>query len=152
MEQNETLDILELEDSLADIEKPAELPPGLYTGEVQDVQLAMSGKGNRYYSIRFKIPHSEIPAAIADGYEDGATLYWNRQVVPGPRDRRSLFSLRKLIEALGLDPKTRTVDPNEWMGRQARLRVTSGSWQGESRAEIKGIEVAEERSQKKGRK
>ena len=105
----------------------------------------ISSKGNPYYSIKFVIPQDEIPADIQEDFEDGAVLYWNRQLVPSAKDRRALVNARKLIEALGLDSNVTTINPNEWMGRRARLQVTMGRWQGEDRAEIKSIEAAEER-------
>jgi len=141
---DEPMEILELEESLADVEKPKEIPPGTYLGEVQSVEKATSGKGNSYYAIQFRIPPDELAADIAEQYEDGAVLFWNRVMVPkGRTDRRGLFNLRKFVEALGLDANTTTIDPNDWMGRQARLIVKSGSYAGETRAEIRAIEAAE---------
>jgi hypothetical protein len=139
----ETIGVIELEANLSDVEKPPELPPGKYVGEVQDVQVQTSGKGNQYFAIKFVVPPSEIPADVAEHYDDGAILYWNRNIVPNGKDRRALFNLRKLIEALGLNANTSTVDPNEWMGQRAKLNIVHGKWQGENRAEIKSLEPAE---------
>ena len=140
----EGLGIISLDQNLSDIEKPPEVPPGLYTAEVQDVQVNTSGKGNNYFAIRFVIPVNELPPDYAEHYEDGAVLFWNRQIVPKPNDRRALFNLRKLVTALGLSENVTEIDPNDWMGRTARLRVVHGKWQGENRAEIKSIEPAEQ--------
>jgi hypothetical protein len=152
LEDNE-LGILDLEDSLSDAEKPEELPQGWYTGEVQDVQAATSGKGNNYYAIRIVIPPEEIAADVRDNFPDGATLSWNRQVVPKKGDRRALFSLRKLIEAMGLDINTSQVNPNDWMGCRVRVKVRHKPYEGEQRAEIQAIEAAEVEARKpaKGR-
>jgi hypothetical protein len=123
-DDGESLDVIELEESLADVEKPAELPAGTYIGEVQDVQVATSNKGNAYYAVKFVVPPDEIPADIQPDFEDGAVLYWNRQIKPRDgKDRRALFNLRKFVEALGLDANTTSIDPNDWMGCQAKLRV-----------------------------
>lgn len=141
---DEPIGIIELDESLADVEKPKEIPPGKYVGEIQDVQEATSGKGNTYYAIQFRVPPEELPPDVADQYEDGAVLYWNRVLKPrGRADRRALFNLRKFVESLGLDPNTTTIDPNDWMGREARLHVVTGKYQGEERAEIRAIEAAE---------
>lgn len=140
---DEPIDIIEFEDNLAEVDKPPEIPAAVYTGEVQDVQTPTSGKGNKYFAIKFVIPPDELPANIRDDFPDGAVLYWNRNIVPKGRDRRALFNLRKLLEALGIDANTTSVDPNEWMGRRARLRVVMGKYQGEERAEIKSLEAAE---------
>lgn len=142
-EGSDELGVIELDESLADVEKPAELPAGTYIAEVQDVQRQTSTKGNDYFAIKFVIPPDEIPADIRDDFEDGAVLYWNRQLVPV--DRRSKFNMRRLIESLGLDSQTNRIDPNEWMGRQARLRVVMGKYNGEQRAEIRAVEAAETR-------
>lgn len=148
-DDQEDLDVIELEESLADVEKPAELPAGLYVGEVQDVQVATSAKGNLYYSVRFFIPPDEIPADIQDQFEDGTSLFWNRQIKPRDgKDRRALFNLRRFVEALGLDANTTSIDPNDWMGQRARLRVRQtinprGPASGK-RAEIGSIEPLEE--------
>lgn len=151
-EEDGELDILELEDNLSDVEKPAELPPGMYTAEVQDVQTAISqGKGNKYYAIRLHVPADEISADVKDDFPDGATLSWNRQIVPKKGDRRSLYSLRKLIEAMGLNPNTTTIDPNEWMGCHVRIKVRHKPYEGEMRAEISAIEAAEAPSRTNGK-
>jgi len=143
MAEEETIGVIELEANLSDIEKPPELPPGKYVGEVQDVQVQTSGKGNQYFAIKFVIPPTEIPADVAEHYDDGAVLYWNRNIVPNGKDRRALFNLRKLIESLGLNANTTSIDPNEWMGQRSKLNVVHGKYQGETRAEIKSLEPAE---------
>lgn len=140
---DEGLGIIELEQNLADVEKPLELPAGLYVGEVQDVQISTSQKGNRYFNVKFVVPPTEIGADVADQFEDGAALYYNRVVIPDGKDRRQMFNLRKFIEALGMDSNITAIDPNEWMGRQARLKVVHETYQGETRAQIKSIESAE---------
>lgn len=140
---DEGLGVIELDESLADAEKPPELPAGVYVGEVQDVQKATSGKGNEYFAVTFVIAPDEIPADLREHYEDGARLFWNRTIVPKKGDRRALWNLRKFIEALSLDSNTTSIDPNEWMGRKARLRVVIGKYQGEERAEIRAVEAAE---------
>lgn len=142
-DEGEPLGVIELDQNLGDAEKPAELPAGSYIGEVQDVQIQDSAKGNRYFAIKFVIPPDEIPADLQDQFEDGAILYWNRQIVPTGKDRRALFNLRKLVESLGLDANTSAIDPNEWMGQKAKLRVKLNRYQGELRAEIGAIEPEE---------
>ncbi len=142
-DEEQTLDILELDSNLGDIEKPPELPPGNYTGEIQDVQTGVSQKGNTYYNIKFMVPPAEIPADIAEQFEDGVPLYYNRIIKPKKGDRRALYNLRRFIEAIGLDSNTTTIDPNEWMGQSARLKVVHETYQGETRAVIKSVESAE---------
>lgn len=144
MANDEPMGVMELDENLADVEKPKEVPPGKYTGEVQSVEEKPSAAGNTYFAVQFRIPPDELPADIADQYEEGSLLYYNRIIKPrGKTDRRALFNLRKFIEALGLDSNTTTIDPNDWMGRQARLMVRMGKYQGEERAEIAAVEASE---------
>lgn len=141
--EDEELGIIELETSLSDVEKPIELPAGLYEAEIQDVTIGTSAKGNRYFAVKFVVAPDQIGADVADQFEDGASLFYNRVVVPSGKDRRQLFNLRKFIEAIGIDSNTAQIDPNEWMGRKARLKITHTTYQGETRAEIKSVESAE---------
>lgn len=143
-DDGEPVGIIELEDNLADAEKPPEVPQGLYVAEVQDVQTPTSGKGNTYFAVKFVIAPDDLPPDIKDDYQDGAIMFYNRVIVPKRGDRRALFALRKFVEAIGLDSNTTSIDPNEWMGRRARVRVVHGRYQGEVRAEIKSVEAAEE--------
>lgn len=144
MEDDDTAPgIVELEDNLADAEKPPEIPAGSYTAEVQDVQEKTSGKGNTYYAIKFVIPEKNLPGTVSEHYPDGAALYWNRQLVPKKGDRRAIFSAKQLILALGLDANTTTIDPSTWMGRSAQIKVRQEKYQGEMRAQITAIEVSE---------
>jgi hypothetical protein len=143
-DDGEPIGIIELDENLGDAEKPEEIPAGLYTAEVQDVQTPVSGKGNTYFAVKFVISPDDLAADVRDDYPDGATLFYNRVIVPKKSDRRALFALRKFVESIGIDSNTTTIDPNEWMGRQARIRVAHGRYNGETRAEIKSVEAAEE--------
>lgn len=147
---DEPLGLIELDESLEDVEKPPELPPGNYTGEIQDVQVQTSGKGNRYYQISFVIPEDEIPADVKDGFPDGAKFFYNRLLVPDGKNRRALYNLRQFMTALGLDTNTNQIDPNTWMGQSARLKVVMGKYQGEDRAEIRAVEAAESKAAPRG--
>jgi len=142
--EDDVLSVVELEGNLADAEKPPEVPPGKYVGEVQDVQAQSSQAGNRYWSVRIVIPQEELPASVSESYEDGAILFWNRQLVPRDnRDRRTIFSLKQLYTALGLDPNITTIDPNDWMGCKTLVTVRMGQYLGEPRAEIASLSPAD---------
>lgn len=142
--ESELLGIVELEESLEDVKKPPEVPAGMYLGEIQGVEKKTSaGKGNDYYSVKFLVPQEELPANIREDFEDGAVFYWNRQLVPKGKDRRTLYNLKVFIGAIGLDTNITAINPNEWMGCQAKLRIVMGSWQGAPRAEIRSVESAE---------
>lgn len=146
MSEDSELDIIEIDGDLSDVEQPPELPDGKYVGEVQDVQVNTSARGNEYYAIAFVISPDNIPANIADHYEDGARFYYNRLLVYRGKGatRRNLYAIRKFYEALGLDTAIRVIDPNEWMGRECGLVLRQGKdLDGNPRAEIKGFYPAE---------
>jgi len=150
-DEDGSLDLIELDENLDDAEKPEELQPGVYEGEVQDVQKQTSSKGNQYFAVKFVIPPEQIPADLREGFPDGAVLYWNRQVVPKKGDRRATWNLKRFIEALGLPTNTNAIDPNDWMGQRARIRVRMGKWEGQERAEIQSVEAAESEARPAGR-
>ena len=82
MANDDPMGIIELEDSLSDVEKPKEIPAGKYVGEIQDVQENTSAKGNTYYAIQFRVAPDELPADIAEEYEDGALLVLQSSIKP----------------------------------------------------------------------
>lgn len=141
---DEPLSMLQLDINLADAEKVPEVPAGKYVAEVQNVEVRTSQAGRQYWSIKFVIPQEELPNSVAEFYEDGAVLYWNRQLVPQGNDRRFIFNLQQLYRNLGLDTNLTSIDPNEWMGRRTKLVVRMGQYQGEPRAEIASMEPADE--------
>lgn len=143
----ETVSVVDLDINLAEAEAPPELPVAKYRAEVIGVTDAVSGKGNPYWNIAFKIPPSEIPAEMAEFYEDGQTMYWNRQLKPNGKDRRIVVNLRKLYESLGLDTNVTQIDPNEWMGREVMLATRMGKdLDNNPRLEIARIEPVETRA------
>lgn len=142
-DDNEPLGIITLEDNLSDAEKPKEIPAGRYKGEIQDVQIPTSQKGNQYFGVKFVIPADELPADVRDSYPDGAILYYNRVIVPTPGNRRAMWNLKQFMTAIGCDVNTDQIDPNDWMGKEANLQVRMGKYQGEERAEIGAVLAAE---------
>lgn len=140
----EPIGVIELEGNLADAEKPPEIRAGKYTAEVQGVEIKTSGNsGNRYFAVKFVIPPENLSADQRDDYPDGAIQYWNRQLLPDKNDRRTLYNLRRFIEALGLNANTSKINPDEWMGQEARIVIKHSSYEGEMRAQISAVEASE---------
>lgn len=136
----DTLEIIELDVSLADVEKPELLPKGWYDGEIRNVTIRKSGKGNDYYNLELIIPTTQFPAGFEEeNYPDGAAVYYNRLLVPG-RDRRSLWNMKQFIEKLDL-PVTNRVDPNEWMGRPVKIKIGHNLYQGQTNMNVEAIEA-----------
>lgn len=144
------LSIIDLGKSLDQYEKPVVLNAGKYKGQITDVNVNKSAKGNNYYAIQFIIPPEEYQGEqsddLADSYPDGVTLTYNRVLVPrGPNDGNAIYRIRRLYQAMGLKMKTSEIDPNEWMGQEVLVRTGVDEWEGEPRAQIVGIEVSDER-------
>lgn len=141
----EELGIIHLDQNLADVERPPEIPVGRYVGEIQSVETKVSGAGNDYFAIRILVPSENIPAEVAEHYEDGALFFYNRLLVPKGNDRRALWNLRQFVEKLGLDSNTNEINPNEWMNQSIGIVVGSEkNLDGEMRASVRSLFAAEE--------
>jgi hypothetical protein len=145
MAEHEELGILSLDMNLADVERPPEIPVGRYVGEVQSVEVKTSGQGNEYFAIRILVPAENIPAEVAEHYEDGALFFYNRLLVPKGNDRRSLWNLRQFVEKIGLDSNTNEINPNEWMNQSIGVVIGMGKdLEGTLRSEVRSLFAAEE--------
>jgi hypothetical protein len=145
MAEQEELGIISLDVNLADVERPPEIPVGKYVGELQSVEIKTSGQGNEYFAIRILVPAENIPAEVAEHYEDGALFFYNRLLVPKGNDRRSLWNLRQFVEKLGLDSNTNEINPNEWMNQSIGIVVgTEKNLDGEMRASVRSLFAAED--------
>lgn len=141
----EELGIISLDQNLSDVERPPEIPVGRYVGEIQSIEVKTSGQGNDYFAMRILVPADNIPAEVAEHYEDGAIFFYNRLLVPKGNDRRSLWNLRQFIEKLGLDSNTNEVDPNEWMNQSIGVVIASEkNLEGELRSTIRSLYPAED--------
>jgi len=139
------LGIISLDQNLSDVERPPEVPVGRYVGEIQSIEIKTSGQGNDYFAMRILIPADNIPAEVAEHYEDGALFFYNRLLVPKGNDRRSLWNLRQFIEKLGLDSNTSEINPNEWMNQQIGLVIASEkNLEGELRSTVRSLFAAED--------
>jgi hypothetical protein len=145
MAEHEELGIIQLDMNLSDIERPPEIPVGRYVGEIQSVEQKTSGAGNEYFAIRILVPNENIPAEVAEHYEDGAMFFFNRLLVPKAGDRRSLWNLRQFVEKLGLDSNTNEINPNEWMNQSIGVVIgMEKNLDGELRSAVKSLFAAED--------
>jgi hypothetical protein len=145
MADQEELGIITLDVNLADVERPPEVPVGRYVGEIQSVEVKTSGQGNDYFALRVLVPAENIPAEVAEHYEDGALFFYNRLLVPKGNDRRALWNVRQFVEKIGLDSNTNEINPNEWMNQTVGIVIGMGKdLEGTLRAEIRSLFAAEE--------
>lgn len=144
---SDELDVLELDQNLDDYPEPELLPPGWYKGEIQGVEIKENQKGTgKYFAIRFMISPDEFPANYdPENYADGKAVYYNLIRVPHGGDRRAIANLRKFLQQIGLSTKTNTIDPNEWIGREAKLKIEHREYQGQVSENIaaNGIQKAD---------
>ena len=145
---NEELDVLELDENLDDVEEPELLPPAWYRAEVRGVELRDNQAGTgKYYDVEFVVQPNNFPADYdTENYPDGFITHY--RLLRKPRsgaDRRAVTNIRKFMQKLGVSTSTNIIDPNEWVGKEARLKIIHNKYQGETREQIApgGVEAAE---------
>jgi hypothetical protein len=140
-------DIIELSQDIADTPEPVLMPPGWYLAQIESVEIRPNQAGTgRYYSTVFRVPTEKFPADYeVDNYPDGLPLYYNLVRVPRDGDRKSISNLRKFLEQIGMPTNISTIDPNEWIGRTAKVKVVHHTYQGQTREQIApgGIQSAD---------
>lgn len=125
-------------DSYADFEL---LPKASYLATCSLAEKRVSDSGNEYYYTNWVIAPEDYP----DDYDkenapEGTTLNYSRVQVPKSTDRRSITNVKKLMRAIGIELKTKVIDPEQWVGKQAKLVVGIDTYNGERRNQIIRIE------------
>jgi hypothetical protein len=111
--------------NIADAEAPPQLPPGEYKcvcTAAQDKMAASSG--NPMLTLTLQVPRSEFPADFDPG--DGVDeLTFTLNVVSRdiPADR---WRMKNVCKAFGV-PMSSSIDPNDFVGRDARCRIRMGT-------------------------
>jgi|SRR5262245_15764518 len=117
--------LLTFSSNIADQEAPPQLPPGEYKcicTAAQDKTAVSSG--NPMLTLTVQIPRAEFPADFdpGEGVEE-QTFTVNVVARDIPADR---WRMKNTCKAFGV-PMANTIDPNEFVGREARARVRTGS-------------------------
>lgn len=134
--------ILELEFNLEDMDDFEPLPDGEYPATVTLAEMRTSDKGNDYYYMSFQIHPDNFPADYSrENAPDGLSLVYARVQKPDPKNRRSITGVKNLYRALGIPLKTSTINPGEWEGKQAKLRLKKQDWNGETINSIVAVEA-----------
>ena len=134
-------DITELDRNLEDFEDFVPLPAGNYKAVIAEVEKRLSEKGNEFYYIVLEIPTEEYPADYdVENNPEGTKMVYSRIQALDASNRRSITAMKKFYRALGLPLTTATIDHNEWEGKEVKLNLKMGTWQGEKRPEIEAIE------------
>lgn len=138
-DQVELGSVFEFADDISKAEAPPPLPPRSYIGTVTGAVAKVSQAGGKYAAIEFTIAPDQFPADFAAVQADAVKLYYRR--VGLDDNMRTRHNIRKFCEALRV-PVSRRFDLNDCIGKVASLKVVETTYQGEKRAEIQAVEVA----------
>jgi hypothetical protein len=134
--------ILELDMNLEDMEDFELLPDGNYPAEISQAEMRTSPKGNDYYYIIFNIHPDDFPPDYAvENAPEGIKLVYARIQKPDAGNRRSITAVKNFMRALGMSLKTSTINPGDWEGKKASLKVGHQEWNGDEINTIMGVEA-----------
>lgn len=124
-------------DDISTAKQPAPLPPRKYRGTIRAATAAYSKKGKKMAVIEFFVSPDQYPPDYVDGNPDGTTLaYRFVSLEDSPQGR---WSIRQFCETVGAPMPSRSVDLTQWLGLEAELTVSNGTFEGVNRANIDGI-------------
>lgn len=136
------INVMELEQSLDQYEDYEILPSRNYPAEIRKAESILADSGTEYYKVHFRIDPDDYPADYdKENAPEGTVMIYGRLFKPDPKDRRSITAMKKWYKTIGMSLKTTTIDPSTWEGKKVTLNVGKSIWNGEERAEIKGIEA-----------
>lgn len=136
--------IIELDQNLDAYDDFELLPKGAYPMECVLAEKRVSDSGNEYYYTNWVISPDDYPDDYdKDNAPEGTTLNYSRVQAPKPNDRRSITNVKKLMRAMGLDLKTKVIDPEAWIGKRAKGIVGVQTFNGERRNGLERIESLE---------
>jgi hypothetical protein len=119
-----------------DATAPVPLPVGEYPAEIVSAKAAVSGKGNKYAEVGFRISADAYPADFTDGDPDGTTLVYRRLSLEDSVQGR--WRMKKFVAAIGAKGG-RQIDLNDWVGLSATVAVSHEEYEGEKRAGINKV-------------
>lgn len=106
----------------------AEAPPQLPAGEYKAICTAASDKvaassGNPMLTLTMQVPRTEFPVDFDPGEGvDELTFTMNVVARDIPADR---FRMKNTCKAFGV-PMSSSIDPNDFVGKEARARIRMG--------------------------
>lgn len=136
------INVMELEQDLDQYEDYEILPARNYPAEIRKVDEQLYDSGAEGYKISFRIDPESYPVDYdRENAPEGTTFIYQRIFKIDPKDRRSITAMKKWYKTMGLSLKTSVIDHTLWEGVKVTLNIGHGTWNGEKRAEIKGIEA-----------
>lgn len=116
--------LLSFSTNIADAEAPPQLPAGEYKAIcTAAIDKVAASSGNPMLTLTLQVPRSEFPADFDPG--DGVDeLTFTLNVVSRdiPADR---WRMKNTCKAFGV-PMSNSIDPNDFVGREARARIRMG--------------------------
>lgn len=136
---SEETSIIEYDEDISNAEPPAPLPEGEYQATISGTQVRVSGQGNHYVEVMFRVDPDDFPADYpVEESPDGAMLAYRR--VPVDNTKSARYRMRRFCETIGAPCGTR-VDVNEWVGLSATIVVKHEEYEGEMRAQIVNVKT-----------
>lgn len=132
--------VIEYQEDITDAKAPAPLPVKKYHASITDAKIEVSkAKGTKYAAVTFMISADQYPADYTDGSPDGTRIVYRR--VSCEPTAMGIFGMSRFCKAIGA-PTGRSIDVNDWIGRQATVEITHTTYEGQTRHEIKNVEPA----------
>jgi len=118
--ENALPSVFEFSEDVANADQPNPLPAGKYPSEIVAVEAKLSKTGNRYADITVKIDAESFPVDWPEAAEnpDGLALHFRRVTLEDTKAAR--FRLRRFAEKAGLPPIGKSLDLNDWIGRNVK--------------------------------
>ena len=111
--------------NIADAEAPPQLPAGEYRGIcTAATDKVAASSGNPMLTLTLQIPRTEFPADFdpGDGVDE-LTFTMNVVARDIPADR---WRMKNVCKAFGV-PMSVNIDPNDFVGHEARIRIKMGT-------------------------
>jgi len=118
--ENALPSVLDFSTDVSGAEQPTPLPSGKYNAEIVAVEPKLSKSGNRYADITIKISADSFPVDWIEGIDnpDGLALHYRRVTLEDTKASR--FRLRRFVERAGLPAVGKSLDLNDWIGRNVK--------------------------------
>lgn len=115
--------VYDFSEDVSNAEQPNPLPDGRYLAEVVAVEAKVSKSGNKYVDLQVKIDPAAYPVdwAEASEFPEGVVLHYRRVTLEDTKQSR--FRLRRFTEKAGFPPIGKTLDLNDWLGRNVKAEV-----------------------------
>lgn len=136
----EVSSLIEFADDISNAEAPAALPRGEYKAIIKKVTPKTSAtKHTRYAEVMFHISPEQYPADFRDeGNPNGENLFY--RLISLESNKQAMFGVKQFCQTIGA-PLGKTIDLNDWIGREATVVVVHEDYQGAPRANITKVKA-----------